>query len=243
MADLDAIGEIAQRHGVPIIEDAACALGATWAGRPPGATTRAACFSFHPRKALTTGEGGMIVTSDEDLAAAARAFRNHGLDAAARSPDFVLPGLNYRMTEFQAVLGSAALQRLPDSIARRRQLASRYDELLADTVDVPLVPELSGHVYQSYVVLLPGHDAAQRDHTIAALAERGVEATIGTWAIPTTTYYRNRYDYTEASFPVTSEVFARSLSLPLHDKLDAGDQVRVADALGAVLAEIHEPSS
>lgn len=243
MADLDAIGEIAERHEIPLIEDAACALGATWSGKPPGATTRVACFSFHPRKAITTGEGGMIVTADADLAASSRALRNHGQDAAASSPDFVLPGLNYRMTEFQAVLGSAALRQLPQSITRRRELAARYDELLADIVEVPQVPDASGHVYQSYVVLLPAAVADNRGEIIAALAQRGVESNIGTWAIPTTTYYRNRYGYTDESFPVTSEVFALSLSLPLHDKLTAQDQSQVADALGAVLAELLEASA
>jgi dTDP-4-amino-4,6-dideoxygalactose transaminase len=237
MADLDAINAIAERHRVPVVEDAACALGATWSGQPPGRTTRIACFSFHPRKAITTGEGGMIVTGDGELAARCRALRNHGLDASAPAPDFILPGLNYRMTEFQAVLGSAALQQLPQSIARRRELAARYDALLADVVAVPLVPGASGHVYQSYVVLLPAAAAARRADIIAALAQRDVESTIGTWAIPTTTYYRKRYGYTEESFPVTSEVFARSLSLPLHDKLSARDQETVAEALRAVLAD------
>ncbi len=243
MADLDAIGEIAGRHQIPLIEDAACALGATWSGKPPGATTRVACFSFHPRKAITTGEGGMIVTADAHLAATSRALRNHGQDATASSPDFVLPGLNYRMTEFQAVLGSAALRQLPQSITRRRELAARYDELLADMVEVPKVPEASGHVYQSYVVLLPVAVAEARAEIIAALAQRGVESNIGTWSIPTTTYYRKRYGYVDESFPVTSEVFALSLSLPLHDKLTAQDQFEVVAALGAVLSERLEAST
>lgn len=243
MADLDAIGEIAGRHQIPLIEDAACALGATWSGKPPGATTRVACFSFHPRKAITTGEGGMIVTADAHLAATSRALRNHGQDATASSPDFVLPGLNYRMTEFQAVLGSAALRQLPQSITRRRELAARYDELLADIVEVPKVPEASGHVYQSYVVLLPVAVAKARAEIIAALAQRGVESNIGTWSIPTTTYYRKRYGYVDESFPVTSEVFALSLSLPLHDKLTAQDQFEVVAALGAVLSERLEAST
>lgn len=242
MADLDAIGEIARRHEIPVIEDAACALGATWSGQPPGATTRAACFSFHPRKAITTGEGGMLVTADEHLALSSRALRNHGQDAAATSPDFVFPGLNYRMTEFQAVLGTAAMRHLPQNIEQRRELAAYYDEALADIVEVPLVPDPSGHVYQSYAVLLPSAVAASRGAIIADLAERGVESNIGTWAIPTTTYYRNRYGYSDETFPVTSEVFARSLSLPLHERLTSQDQAQVVSALAAVLAERAEVS-
>ena len=185
----------------------------------------------------------MIVTADAHLAATSRALRNHGQDATASSPDFVLPGLNYRMTEFQAVLGSAALRQLPQSITRRRELAARYDELLADMVEVPKVPEASGHVYQSYVVLLPVAVAKARAEIIDALAQRGVESNIGTWSIPTTTYYRKRYGYVDESFPVTSEVFALSLSLPLHDKLTAQDQFEVVAALGAVLSERLEAST
>lgn len=235
MADLDAIGALAARRGIPLLEDAACALGATWSGKPPGATSRLACFSFHPRKTITTGEGGMIVTAEESLAATARALRNHGQDAAAPSPDFVLPGLNYRMTEFQAVLGSAALRRLPAGIARRRELAARYDDLLAGIVEVPQVPEPAVHAYQSYVVLLPPQHATARADVIARLAEQGVESTIGTWAIPLTTYYRERYGHDESAFPVTSDVFARSLALPLHDRLSSDDQEQVARALRVAL--------
>jgi dTDP-4-amino-4,6-dideoxygalactose transaminase len=238
MADLDAIGAIAAAHEVTLVEDAACALGATWSDRPPGATTRVACFSFHPRKAITTGEGGMLVTADAQLADAARALRNHGLAPDAPSPDFILPGFNYRMTEFQAVLGSSALQRLPGSIATRRALAARYDDLLAGLVEVPRVPPQSGHVYQSYVVLLPAELAGRRAEIIAALAERGVESTIGTWAIPTTTFYRQHYGYGPDSFPVTTEVFRRALSLPLHDKISAQDQRDVTAALAEVLDEL-----
>lgn len=237
MADIDAIAALAAGHHIPVIEDAACALGATWNGRPPGATTPVACYSFHPRKALTTGEGGLLATTDAELAARARALRNHGLDPAAPAPDFIMPGLNYRMTEFQAVLGSAALRQLPGSIATRRALAASYDELLAGLVEVPLVPASSGHVYQSYVVLLPATVAPRRAEIIAALARRGVESGIGTWAMPTTTYYRERYGYTETSFPVTSEVFARSLSLPLHDRITAEQQEQVAEALRITLDE------
>lgn len=238
MADLDAITQIAGDHDVPIIEDAACALGATWAGSSPGAHSAMACFSFHPRKAITTGEGGMVVTADRDTAVAARAFRNHGLDPDADGPDFTGVGLNYRMTEFQAAMGTVALRQLEAGISQRRLLAKRYDELLAGRVGIPHVAPQSGHVYQSYVVLLDADAAAARPQIIEALAQRGVESTIGTWAIPTTSFYRARYGYTEASFPVTSDVFARSLSLPLHEGIEADDQDRVVEALGEALDEL-----
>jgi len=242
MADLDAIGRVAARFDVPVIEDAACALGASWAGKKPGTSTLAACFSFHPRKAITTGEGGMIATDDQRLADASRTLRNHGQDATNPTVDFVVPGLNYRMTEFQATLGSAALRRLEESIAVRRRLAARYDSLLADCVEVPHVPAASKPAYQSYVVLLAAAIAVRRSELIGLLRDQEVEATIGTWSIPTTTYYRRRYGYDERSFPVTSDVFARSLALPMHEKITAEDQARVSEALhGAIARLVNAP--
>jgi len=231
MANLDAIRELADRYEIPVVEDAACGLGAKWSGQGPGSTTPAACFSFHPRKAITTGEGGMLVTNDGRLADAARAFRNHGQEPGSTPPDFVSPGLNYRMTEFQAVLGSSALSRLEEGIALRQQAANRYDNLLAGLVDVPAVPEESEHVYQSYVVLLSDNVAPARSRLIDWLRDNGVESQIGTYSIPMTSYYQQRYGYTEASFPVSSDLFARSLALPMHEKLTADDQEQVAEAL------------
>ncbi len=240
MADIDAIGAIADSVEAPLVEDAACALGASRAGKQPGDATSAACFSFHPRKAITTGEGGMVVTNDGALARAARTFRNHGQDPGSAPPDFVAPGLNYRMTEFQAVLGAAALPRLKEGIARRREAAARYNALLEGLVEVPFVSHDCQPVYQSYVVLLPAEIAAAREDLIGDLAAAGVEATIGTWSIPTTTYYRERYGYVAGSYPVTSEVFERSLAIPMHENLDEEDQSHVASALRAAVNRFRE---
>lgn len=231
MADMEAIGEIAASHGIPVIEDAACALGATQSGRQAGTLGRAGCFSFHPRKTITTGEGGMIVTGDAELAAAARALRNHGQEAGSSPPNFIVPGFNYRMTEFQAVLGATALGRLGGNVEARRRFAAHYDELLGGCVETPAVPAGSEHVYQSYVTLLPPAVSGSRGELIGRLAKGGVEAQIGTYSIPTTTFYRERYGYDAASFPVTGDVHARALSLPMHEKLEAADRERVAELL------------
>ncbi len=240
MADIDAIGAIADSVGAPLVEDAACALGASRAGKQPGEATSAACFSFHPRKAITTGEGGMVATNDDAIARAVRTFRNHGQDPGSAPPDFVAPGLNYRMTEFQAVLGAAALPRLKGAIESRREIAARYDALLADCVAVPLVSRDSEPVFQSYVVLLPAEVAVAREELIADLAAAGIETTIGTWSIPTTTYYRERYGYVAGSYPVTSDVFERSLAIPMHENLGQEDQSRVANALRAAVSRLLE---
>ena len=237
MADMAAILALAEERGVPIVEDAACALGAAWQGRQAGSWGRMGCFSFHPRKAITTGEGGMIVTHDAKLAARLRALRNHGLDPEAPSPDFILPGLNYRMTDFQGALGVAQMAKLDRIIAARRRLAARYDELLRGTpVQPPAVAPGSQPVYQSYVVLLPKEAAARRADLIAALKARGIETAIGTWHMPLLTYYRQTYGYREGDFPVADDVFARSLTLPLHERLEEREQEQVVQSLLALLS-------
>ena len=232
MADMQRILELARRHGVPVVEDAACALGATLGGRQAGTCGAMGCFSFHPRKAVTTGEGGMVVTDDPALARRLRALRNHGQDPDSPSPDFILPGFNYRMTEFQAALGLTQMTKLDRIVAARRRLAAHYDELLRGT---PLQPSGvaagSEPVYQSYVALLPGSAAAHRAGLIGALKERGIETTIGTWHMPMTTYFRERYGHKSGDFPVADDVFARSITLPLYETLTFEQQEEVVAEL------------
>jgi len=125
MSDITAIIEVAGKYGIPVIEDAACALGAKWEGRNAGSWGVMGCFSFHPRKAITTGEGGAITTNDDGLARKLRALRNHGLDPEASSSDFIMPGFNYRMTEFQAAFGTSQMKKLD-----RNKLLQHFDIFL-----------------------------------------------------------------------------------------------------------------
>lgn len=232
MADMTAITKIAEQYGVPVIEDAACALGAKWEDRQAGSWGIMGCFSFHPRKAITTGEGGAITTNDDQLARKLRALRNHGLDPEASSPEFIMPGFNYRMTEFQAAFGSSQMKKLDRIIAARRRLAHHYDSLLEnDPVLTPAVPSQSFHVYQSYVTLLPEQAAPRRAEIIRQLKEQGIETNIGTWHMPLTTYFRTRYGYRAGDFPASEDVFARALTLPLYENLTAENQNIVVDRL------------
>lgn len=232
VADMPAITKLADRYELAVIEDAACALGATLHGRQAGAWGRMGCFSFHPRKAITTGEGGVVVTNDAAVARHVRALRNHGQDPDASSPDFIMPGFNYRMTEFQAALGLAQMGKLDRIIAARRSLAAHYSELLRDTaVRAPAVAAGSQPVYQSYVVLLPERAAASRAELVTGLKERGVECTIGTWHMPMTTYFRRRYGYRPGDYPVADGVFAASMTLPLYEGLSPSEQEQVVGAL------------
>lgn len=238
MADMPAILEVAGRYSLPVVEDAACALGAEADHRRAGAWGATGCFSFHPRKAVTTGEGGIITTDDDVVSRNLRALRNHGQDPAAAGIDFVMPGFNYRMTEFQAALGLTQMAKLDRIIARRRELAARYDELLSGApVSLPARRSDSGHVQQSYVVFLSDAAAERRGDIIARLKASGVETTIGTWHMPLTTYYRNRYGYKPGDFPHADTVFRRSLSLPLYESLTREQQDQLVLTLREVLED------
>jgi perosamine synthetase len=232
LADMPAIMDLANQYGLPVIEDAACALGATLHGRQAGMWGLMGCFSFHPRKAITTGEGGMIVTDDAALARRLRALRNHGQDPEAASTDFIIPGFNYRMTDVQAALGITQMAKLDRIIAARRRLASCYDELLRESLlHPPVVVPGSGPVYQSYVVLLPEAAVKRRSEIIANLKEEGIETAIGTWHMPMTTYFSSRYGCKRGDFPMADRVFDCSMTLPLYETMSGYQQEEVVESL------------
>jgi perosamine synthetase len=236
MAAMPAILELGGRYDLLVIEDAACALGAELQGHQAGSWGVMGCFSFHPRKAITTGEGGIITTDDPALARRLRALRNHGQDPESSLPDFIMPGFNYRLTEFQGALGLSQMSKLDRILAARRRLASCYDQLLADTcLQAPLVVEGSRPVYQSYVALLPEVLAPQRQAIIQELKARNIETTIGTWHMPMTTYFKNRYGYRTGDFPVTDAIFGQSLTLPLFEEMQESQQQEVVQQLLAVI--------
>lgn len=229
LADMPALLKLTEARGIPIVEDSACAIGAALHGK-------AACFSFHPRKLITTGEGGMITTDDPALARRCRALRNHGLDPDGSAPDFIVPGFNLRLTEFQGALGLTQLARLDGIVERHREIAGWYAEALAGLQLVlprALAPE--SHTYQSYVVLLAPGAADRRAAIIARLKADGVETNIGTHHLPLTTWCRARGGYQPGDFPVTDDVSRRGLALPMHRGLGRDDVARVADRLGAAL--------
>jgi dTDP-4-amino-4,6-dideoxygalactose transaminase len=237
VADMPSIFDLAHKYDLPVIEDAACALGASLNGRKAGGWGLMGCFSFHPRKAITTGEGGIITTNDSDVARRLRALRNHGQDPEASSPDFIMPGFNYRMTEFQAALGLTQMKKLDRIITSRGRLAALYDHLLEDTpLQVPIVSRGNRPVYQSYVVLLPEKFAGSRDELIASLKDKGVECSIGTCHMPIATHFRARYGHQIGDFPVTDQVSERSLTLPLYENLSEQEQRQVVKSLCEDLA-------
>lgn len=211
---------------VPVLEDAAGALGARYRGRACGGLGVAGCLSFHPRKVVTTGEGGAITTNDEALAAAAREWRNHGWRSLAAG-DMPSPGLNYRLSDVLAAIGIPQLERLDDLHARFAELAAGYSERLAHLpVLLPRADDGDVHGWQAYVLQLD-----DRDRVLAGLREQGIEAQIGTYALHRLGAYRG-----QGAFPGAARVFERALALPFHTRLTEGELDRVAEALDKLVS-------
>jgi len=253
-ADLDAMRALCDPRGITVVEDAACAAGATYHGRQAGARAILAAFSFHPRKLLTTGEGGMIITPDPDLAARLRRLREHGMDAsaaarhAAHQPvieHYLEVGYNYRMTDVQAAIGLVQLRRLGDIVTQRRQLAQRYRRLLGQIPGLAMIadPDYGSTNFQSFWVVLPDEFAVTRNELLQRLADAGVSARRGIMAAHLEPAYADRGH--GLHLPVTERLSSSSLILPLFHQLtqDEQDQVIsvVFDAAGLPFAPGRQP--
>lgn len=213
-------------EGVPVLEDAAGALGARRRGRPCGSLGAAGCLSFHPRKIVTTGEGGAVTTDDPELADAIRRMRHHGIEPRG---DFEIarPGLNYRLSDILCAVGIPQLARLDELLAARARIAAAYTERLRDVVETPSVDGGDVHGWQAYVIQVDG--AAD---VIDALRAEGIEAQVGTYALHLLAAYRDQGEFAGASL-----VFDRAVALPFHTRLTGSDIDRVSEALTRVVSE------
>ncbi len=239
-ADYDELRAIADRHGLFLVEDAACATGATYRGRPAGSLADVATFSFHGRKGVTAGEGGAFVTDRDDLAAHARRLHSYGIESAvtrAGRTDLVIPyvqelGYNYRLSDISAAIMMAQLDRLPVLLAARRRTADRYRDLLSDVPEITLPTALPDreHVWQTYLLTLD--PAVDRDRVAAHLRTRGVGCNFGTYA----THLQPVYGRTDPC-PVSADLFARHLAIPMHANLTDDQVGQVAAVIRAVIAE------
>ena len=206
---------------LPLLEDAAGALGARRSGRACGSLGLLACLSFHPRKIVTTGEGGAVTTDDERIAETVRRLRNHGWRSIADG-DMPGPSFNYRLADVLCALGIPQLRRLDELLAARTRVAAGYGERLAELpVTLPRADDGDVHGWQAYVI---GVD--RRDEVLAALRAQGIEAQIGTYALPRLSPYRD-----QGSFPGAERAFERALALPFHTRLTESELDRVAAAL------------
>lgn len=230
-ADMRPLLKLARRHSLAIVEDAACVLGATFNGRSCGTWGEIGCYSFHPRKVITTGEGGILVTNRAAVAEKLRLLRNHGLLYNTKGADFLLAGYNYRMTEIEAAIGLVQMRKINRIIKGRRRVAREYDRQLAglDWVTVPQTGALNTHVYQAYVVTLSPR--IDRNRLIAHLKEQGIEANFGTYAMHRLEFYKTRYRLNAKNYPVSEQLFKSTLALPLFEHMTTAQVGQVAKAL------------
>ena len=205
---------------VALVEDAAGALGARYRETPCGALGLLACLSFHPRKIVTTGEGGAVTTDEAELAAAVRRLRHHGI-GGGHPVDIAAPGFNYRLPDVLCALGLPQLERLESLYAARERLAGWYTERLEHLVGTPTAAEGDRHGWQAYVVRL-----ARRDEALAGLRAEGIEAQIGTYAVNRLSAYAGR-----GSFPGADQAFEQALALPFATTLTENEVDRVSSAL------------
>jgi perosamine synthetase len=227
---VDLFGRPARMEELPdltVLEDAAGALGATHRGRPCGSLGKLACFSFHPRKIVTTGEGGAVTTDDGELAERARSLRHHGWSPSASYDDMPLPGFNYRLSDVLCALGIPQLRRLEELLAAHERVAAGYAERLSG-LDVVLPEADAGdrHGWQAYVIQLD-----RRDEVMAGLRAQGIQCQIGTYALHRLGAYRD-----QGPFPGADAAFERALALPCHTRLTEAELDRVAQALDKLVS-------
>jgi perosamine synthetase len=238
-ADLDPIYALCAERDIAVIEDAACAIGSSYKGSPIGSNADHVAFSFHPRKLLTTGEGGMIVTARADLAARLRRLREHGMsvgaferhERAVLTPEaYVETGFNYRMTDIQAAVGLVQLDRLDDMIERRRTLADSYREQLAEVpgLELPDDPPYGTTNYQSFSIVVTHDYPIDRNQLMKEAHEAGISTRRGIMAAHREPSFS---DVTAGDLPVTEFLTENSVIVPLFHEMTAADQQRVVSLL------------
>ena len=240
-AEMDEILKIAEDHNLKVIEDAACALGGKYKNKYAGAIGDVGCFSFHARKGITTGEGGMAVTNDKNLAEKMRHLSVFGMTSAwvrEKSDEFVVPkftepGYNYKMSDITAAVGVAQIRKLKKIIERKKELAKYWNEKLNEIeyIESPYVNNNVKHVYQSYVSLID--KGINRNKIIESLMKKDVQTQIGTYASHIQPVYQS-WDKCPKSF----EIFNKSLALPMHYMLKEQDIDIVAGSLKKVIEEL-----
>jgi dTDP-4-amino-4,6-dideoxygalactose transaminase len=251
-ANMDAIGKLAAEHGLTVVEDAACGFGAWYKGRHVGNFGHYGCFSFHPRKAITTGEGGMILAGDTKAAELCRTLRDHGasktdLARHQSSSAFLLPsfdhlGYNYRMTDLQGAVGSMQMDKASYIQEQRTARARRYDQMLNGLtwLRTPMTPKGSVHGFQSYVCLFRPEAPtlgnleslhSRRNDLMAKMEAAGVSTRQGTHAVTSQGYYANKYGVRKEDFPNATIAEGLSLTLPVYPQMTDDEQDYVVEQL------------
>lgn len=256
-ADMGLIAEIAKEYELRVVEDAACGLGALYHNKHVGTFGNAGCLSFHPRKSITTGEGGIVISNSEEIAAAIESLRDHGAtisDLARHEkggfllPQFNVLGYNYRMTDLQAAIGVEQMKKLTYIIPKRIERAKIYDEELKEVeyLRLPSAPEGYKHVYQSYVVQIRNSTSKTlsldnlneiRNKIMFKLEEKGVGTRQGTHAVHTLGYYRQKYHLDDDEYSASLAADRLSITLPLYVQMTDEEQEYVIENLIKVIRE------
>jgi perosamine synthetase len=240
-APMQEIKKVAERHSLFVIEDAACAIGTTYKGVPVGSLGDIGCFSFHPRKVVTTGEGGAVTTNDAKLADVVSSLRNHGATGVTNPPPephgpwtmstFDRIGFNLRMSDIQASVGIAQIAKLDKLLTARAQCAGTYGELLGNSSDLILPISDAGHTYQSYVIRIREGGRSRRNFIMGELLKAGIQTRPGTHAVHRLGYYRDKYGLTADQFPNASQAEETTITLPIFPGMTRLEQEKVAATL------------
>lgn len=243
-SDMDEIMNLAKKYELKVIEDAACAVGAKYKEKSAGIIGDVGCFSFHPRKIISTGEGGMCITNDLKVAEVMSCLRNHGASISEENrhlsskpymlPDFNELGYNYRMTDIQGALGVIQLERLKTLLEERKKWAKVYSGELSNIewLKTPYVPEGSEHSWQSYVCRVDEKLLGKsRNHIMEYLHSKGISTRPGTHAVHTLGYYKNKYNIGEEEFSNAAELYKTTMSIPLHNMMNDADYEYIISVL------------
>lgn len=217
--DIEKVNDIAAKYNIDVIEDAACALGAMQNGKAVGSFGVLGSFSLHPRKSITSGEGGVLLTNDDVLARKLRQLRNHGIEMIDGNMHFLQAGFNYRLTDFQAALALSQFQRIGNILFYKQQLSDIYfNEIKNPRITLPVVPKDRNHTWQTFHVLL-GDELDQRQ-VMQLLKEKNIGSNYGAQCIPAQKYYLHKYGYdSSCKFPIAYKAFTKGLAIPLYERL------------------------
>jgi dTDP-4-amino-4,6-dideoxygalactose transaminase len=231
MTDMDPIVELAEEHNLIVIEDAACALGATDLGKKAGSVGDFGSFSLHPRKNITCGEGGLLACKDGAKASKINLLRNHGLSIEDGKMTFPETGFNYRLTDIQAALARSQFARYEEILLKKQKLAAVYlEKIKHPAVILPFCPEGKTHTWQSFHVLLD--ESVNRDELIEKLRTMGIGTNLGAQCMPYQEYYNRKYGHdVPRLFPNGLMAYRQGLVLPLYEKLKESDILKIVRTL------------
>ena len=218
--EIDKIMTLAKKYNLFVIEDAACALGATINDQPVGSFGDFASFSLHPRKSITSGEGGVLNVKDSEKANKIRQLRSHGIEIIDGKMEFVEAGYNYRMTDFQAALAVGQLSRFKETLVKKSELAQVYfGHITNDKIKLPIIPKNCSHTWQSFHIIID--DSIEQANVINLLKKEGIGVNYGAQCIPSQKYYKSKYGFDASKFfPNAYRAYSKGIVLPLYEKLN-----------------------